>query len=64
MVLRNRKTGKPHEPRTDRGLECPACACRDFRVVYTRPLSDGRIERRRECRHCQRRVTTYEILAF
>jgi len=42
------------------GLECPACGCRHFFVIYTRPTPGGRIRRRRECRHCGRRITTYE----
>lgn len=50
------------EPNRDqhRGLECPKCGCRHFSVVYTRRALGGRIIRRRECRHCQRRVTTSE----
>ena len=43
-----------------RGLECPGCGCRHMEVLYTRPAWGGRILRRRECRHCGRRVTTYE----
>jgi transcriptional regulator NrdR family protein len=43
-----------------RGLECPRCGCRHFRVVYTRAAQGGRIMRRRECRHCGRRITTSE----
>ncbi len=43
-----------------RGLECRYCGCRHFRVVYTRPAWGGRILRRRECRHCGKRVTTWE----
>jgi len=42
------------------GLECPRCGCRHFLVVYTRPMPGGRIQRRRECRHCGWRVTTVE----
>lgn len=45
-----------HEPK---GIECPQCGCRHFYVVYTRP-KPGKIVRRRECRHCGRRVTTVE----
>ncbi len=47
-------------PRDRRGLECPACGCRHFQVIYTRAAWGGRIMRRRECRHCGRRITTYE----
>ena len=43
-----------------RGLECPRCGCRHFHVLYTRAAIGGRILRRRECRHCGRRLTTYE----
>jgi transcriptional regulator NrdR family protein len=50
---------KPTEPR---GLECPRCGCRHFYVVYTRPRA-GKIVRRKECRHCGRRVTTTERVA-
>ncbi len=42
-----------------RGIECPRCGCRHFYVVYTR-LREGSIMRRRECRHCGRRITTRE----
>lgn len=43
-----------------RGLECPRCGCRHFHILYTRATVGGRILRRRECRHCGRRLTTYE----
>lgn len=42
------------------GIECPRCGCRHFEVIYTRAASGGRIIRRRECRHCGRRITTQE----
>lgn len=45
---------------SDRGLVCPKCGCRHFRVIYTRPVRGGKIMRRRECRNCGRRLTTYE----
>lgn len=45
--------------RDARGLGC-VCGCRDLRVVYTRPTWGNRIMRRRECRHCGRRMTTWE----
>lgn len=41
------------------GIECPACGCRHFFVVYVRPRR-SMIVRRRECRHCGRRITTRE----
>ena len=46
-----------------RGLECRVCGCRHFRVLYTRAAWGKRVLRRRECRHCGRRVTTYEGIA-
>ena len=47
-------------PTPKRGLECPQCGCAHFRVLYTRRASGGRLLRRRECRYCGRRITTYE----
>ena len=47
-------------PQVRRGLECPRCGCGHFRVLYTRRALGGRMLRRRECRHCGRRMTTYE----
>jgi len=41
------------------GLECRKCGCRDWRVYYTRQ-KEGKIMRRRTCRHCGRFITTYE----
>jgi len=43
-----------------RGLKCRKCDCQDLRVVYTRRASGGKLVRRRECRHCGRRMTTWE----
>ena len=43
-----------------RGIECRQCGCRHFRVVYTRAAWGGKIRRVRECRHCGRRIMTYE----
>ncbi len=45
----------------DRGLECPGCGCHHFYVIYTRKREE-RIVRRRECRHCGRKVLTVERL--
>jgi len=44
----------------ERGLVCRVCGCRHFEVVYTQKLEDGRIRRRRQCRHCGHRITTHE----
>jgi transcriptional regulator NrdR family protein len=43
-----------------RGLECRRCGCKHFSVIYTRKAPQGRVRRRKECRHCGRRITTYE----
>ena len=43
-----------------RGVVCPKCGCGHLRVLNTRH-SMGRIVRYRECRHCGKRVTTYEV---
>lgn len=49
-----------HPAPDKRGIECPACGCRHFHVLYTRRAIGKRILRRRECRNCGRRITTYE----
>lgn len=41
------------------GLECPDCGCCDFYLVKI-VRGNGYVRRRRECRHCGRRVTTTE----
>ena len=38
---------------------CRRCGCKHFRVVCTRPTWGGPIMRRRECRHCGKRMTTW-----
>ena len=53
-------TGAEGSSGNKRGLECRQCGCKHFRVVYTRPTWGGRIMRRRECRHCGKRMTTWE----
>lgn len=40
-------------------MKCPYCGKRDSRVVDTREAGDG-IRRRRECKVCEQRFTTYE----
>lgn len=47
-------------PRQERGISCPNCGCRHFNTTHTEPLRDGRIRRRKECRHCGRRIVTFE----
>jgi len=47
------------EPAAEPGLRCRKCGCRDLRVYYTR-RKNGRIVRRRRCRHCGTLTTTTE----
>ena len=47
--------------RSDVGICCPKCGCRHFKTTHTEPLRDGRIRRRKTCRHCGRRLVTYEV---
>jgi len=54
------KPSENRQPAPRRGLQCSSCGCAHFRVLYTRRAWGGRLLRRRECRHCGRRVTTYE----
>jgi len=56
-------TKRPATEDAPRGLVCRACGCRHFRVLYTRRAWGGRLLRRRTCRHCGRRITTYEVPA-
>ncbi len=51
----------PKEEKQERGIVCPQCGCRHFYTTNTEPLRDGRIRRRKECRHCGRRIVTYEV---
>jgi transcriptional repressor NrdR len=45
-------------------VRCPYCATDDDRVIDSRPAEDGAsIRRRRECRACQQRFTTFERAA-
>lgn len=44
-------------------MKCPACGCRDSKVLDSRPVEDdSSIKRRRECPVCGRRFTTYEVV--
>ena len=44
----------------DAGLYCPKCGHARSRVLYTRAGKGGRLVRRRACRKCGARVTTWE----
>lgn len=57
--MSGRKRPRPSAEVT-RGIQCPACGCGHFRVIYTRKTVGQRIVRRRECRHCGRRLSTIE----
>ena len=48
-------------PEGRRGIVCPQCGCRDLRTTNTEPLRGGRVRRRKTCRHCGRKVVTYEV---
>jgi len=42
-------------------MRCPFCGVNDDKVLDSREAPDGSaIKRRRECKHCQRRFTTFE----
>jgi len=54
---------KPGEKADDRGICCPRCGCRHFHTTHTEPLRDGRVRRRKVCRHCGRKLLTFESTA-
>ena len=60
----NEATRPKTEQEEQRGLVCPQCGRGHFFVVYTRRVHGGKIMRSRKCRHCGRRVITYESVAF
>ncbi|TKJ31146.1 MAG: transcriptional regulator NrdR [Chloroflexi bacterium B3_Chlor] len=43
-------------------MKCPYCTRKDTRVIDTREVGEG-IRRRRECKDCHQRFTTYERVA-
>jgi transcriptional regulator NrdR family protein len=45
---------------TSKGFECEKCGSRNFKVIYTRSASESKLVRRRECKKCGRRFTTWE----
>ncbi len=54
------------KPNSDeqRGITCRRCEGSHFQVIYTRKVRGGRIMRRRECRYCGQRVTTWESIRY
>ncbi len=54
---------KPSSQSTEQkrlGIRCPRCECCHFYTTHTEPLADGRIRRRKVCRHCGHKMVTYE----
>jgi hypothetical protein len=51
---------RAQESLSSRGLICRHCGRTRFRVIYTRSAGGGRVIRRRECRNCLERITTWE----
>ena len=46
-------------------MKCPYCGNESSKVVESRCADDGlRIRRRRECEHCMKRFTTYEVVEY
>lgn len=45
----------------DGPTRCLKCGCRDLRVIRTETLAT-KVRRRRECRHCGRRIWTTEVV--
>ena len=44
-------------------MRCPMCGYTDSKVIDSRPVEESdSIRRRRECKKCQKRFTTYEII--
>ncbi len=44
-------------------MKCPYCNFEDSKVVESRSADEGsRVKRRRECEHCSKRFTTYEVV--
>jgi transcriptional regulator NrdR family protein len=58
--MNKKQLQRPEESLSVRGLICRHCGGWRFRVIYTRAARGGRVIRRRECRNCAKRVTTWE----
>ncbi len=44
-------------------MKCPYCNFEDSKVIESRCSDEGsKVRRRRECEHCSRRFTTYEVV--
>lgn len=55
---------KPLPPAVDaeepKGIPCRRCGCCQHYTIETRKIPNGRLRRRRQCRYCGLRFTTYE----
>jgi transcriptional regulator NrdR family protein len=49
---------RPQQPEV--GIRCPRCGCGHLKTTHTEPLRNGRIRRRKVCRHCGRKIVTFE----
>jgi hypothetical protein len=58
--MKGRELNGKTDKKSPIGIPCPQCGCRHFYTTHTEPLRDGRIRRRKKCRHCGRRIVTYE----
>ena len=46
-------------------MKCPYCGHESSKVVESRCADEGsRVRRRRECGHCSKRFTTYEVVEY
>ncbi|MDO4199367.1 MAG: transcriptional regulator NrdR [Clostridia bacterium] len=46
-------------------MKCPYCGHESSKVVESRCADEGsRVRRRRECEHCLKRFTTYEVVEY
>lgn len=43
-----------------RGFSCRSCGSTQLRVIYTRRAIGEKLVRRRECKDCNERLTTWE----
>jgi len=60
----NEARANKQKPDEQPGLVCPKSGRCDFRVIYTRRACGGKVVRSRECRHCGKRVITYQRVLF
>jgi hypothetical protein len=51
---------KERKEMDDKGIHCRKCGSDQFWVVYTRADRGAQLVRRRECRGCKARITTWE----